>query len=98
MTSLPKASENCVAPRPRKKAQLLPTTKRMEFTSDKPAIQISQLAPDRTSCVCFAISVTASGRPVGLGAGALGRTAEPVPYPLSTHHTAHNPPHTTKHD
>src|SRR2546426_10459885 len=72
MISLPKASENCVAPRPRKKAQLLPATKRTEFTSDKPAIQMNQLAPDLTSCACFAISVTAGGGPVGLGAGVLG--------------------------
>src|SRR2546425_4682547 len=72
MISLPNASENCVAPRPRKKAQLLPATKRTEFTSDKPAIKMNQLAPDLTSCACFAISVTAGGGPVGLGGGVLG--------------------------
>src|SRR3989442_3948629 len=72
MNCLPKASENCVAPRPRKKAQLLPATKRTEFTSDRPAIQMNQLAPDLTSCACFAISVTAGGGPVGPGGGVLG--------------------------
>src|SRR5207248_2082584 len=72
MISLPNASENCVAPRPRKKAQLLPATKRTEFTSDKPAIQMNQLAPDLTSCACFAVSLTAGCGPGGLGGGVLG--------------------------
>src|SRR5947208_7249426 len=72
MISLPKASENCVAPRPRKKAQLLPATKRTEFTSDNPAIQMNQLAPDLTSCGCFARSLMGAGCPVGLGGGVLG--------------------------
>jgi hypothetical protein len=54
----------------------------MEFTSDKPAIQISQLAPDRTSCVCFAISVMAGGRPAGLGGVALGGPVVLMTHPL----------------
>src|SRR3989442_10373267 len=72
MISLPNASTNWVAPRPRKKAQLLPATKSTEFTSDNPAIQMSQLAPARLSCACFAISVMPCGGPVGLGGGVLG--------------------------
>jgi hypothetical protein len=61
-----------VAPRPRKKDQLLPATKSTEFTSERPAIQMSQLAPDRTSWVCFAISTTAGGGPAGTGGVVLG--------------------------
>src|SRR3989442_15009785 len=72
MISLPNASTNWVAPRPRKKAQLLPATKSTEFTSDNPAIQMSQLAPARLSCACFAISVMPCGGPVGLGGVVLG--------------------------
>ena len=41
------------------------------FTSDRPAIQMNQLAPDRTSWVCFAIGLTVGGL-VGLGGGVLG--------------------------
>src|SRR6266550_3407526 len=69
MISLPNASENCVAPRPRKKAQSLPATKRTEFTRDKPAIQMNQLAPDLTSCACFTVWLTAGCGPVGPGGG-----------------------------
>src|ERR1700694_3504364 len=72
MMSLPMASENWVAPRPRKKDQLLPATKSTEFTSDSPAIQMSQLAPDRTSWVCFASSTTAGGGPAGTRGGVVG--------------------------
>src|ERR1700694_938 len=72
MTSLPKTSENWVAPRPRKKAQLLPARKSTELTNDAPAIQMSQLAPERTACACRAISVTTDGGPVGLGGVVLG--------------------------
>src|SRR5947209_207396 len=79
MISFPNASENCVAPRPRKKAQSLPATKRTEFTSDKPAIQMNQLAPDLTSCACFAIAVTAGGDPGGVGGLREGE-------PLERHH------------
>src|SRR4029077_3122562 len=71
MISLPKASTNCVAPRPRKKDQLLPTAKSTEFTSDRPAIQMNQLAPDRMSCTCLAASVATGGGPVGDGGPAV---------------------------
>src|SRR5438132_11780970 len=72
MISLPIASENWVAPRPRKKDQLLPATKSTEFTNERPATQMSQLAPDRTSWACFAISITAGGGPAGPGGVVLG--------------------------
>src|ERR1700674_2179423 len=72
MMSLPMASENWVAPRPRKKDQLLPATKSTELTNDRPAIQMSQLAPDRTSWVWLAISMTAGDGPAGPGGVVLG--------------------------
>src|SRR5260370_24325836 len=78
MTMSPKSSTNRVAPRPRKKLQLLPAIKSTEFTSDKPAIQMNQLAPARTSCLCFAISAMAGGGPAGLRGAVVGRPLVPV--------------------
>jgi len=72
MISLPMHPEELRGAEAEEEGQLLPATKRTEFTSDKPAIQMNQLAPDLTSCACFAISVTAGGGPVGLGGGVLG--------------------------
>jgi hypothetical protein len=42
------------------------------LTNDNPAIQMSQLAPDRASLVNFAITAAAEGWPVGVGGGGGG--------------------------